>query len=94
MTRYTAHLCGAAPNLSDPDYPPGCVETPADYARQGYNEWHEMARIRTARGERQRLCATCERWAWPSTPCGKLRATSSTYGRSILREAAREERES
>ncbi len=35
MTNYAARICGAAPNLSDPDYPPGCVETPADYARQG-----------------------------------------------------------
>lgn len=57
------------PNIDDPDYPPGCVNTPADYRPLGYLAWHAMAEKRTRCGERQVYCRTCERYRWGSTPC-------------------------
>lgn len=61
------------PNLDNPDWPATCPETPADYVPLDYLAWHAMAEARTKRGERQKLCRHCERYAWLSTPCSKFK---------------------
>jgi hypothetical protein len=58
-----------SPDLDNPDWPVGCVNTPPDYAQLSYGDWHTMAEARTKRGERQVWCKTCERWRWKTTPC-------------------------
>ena len=78
MTRYTVHLdASPPPDLANPDWPQTCPETPADYVPLSYNEWHDMAAARTKRGETQRWCPCCERWAWVSTPCKRFKEARS-----------------
>lgn len=61
------------PNLADPDWPTDCIERPTTYRPLGYLAWHAMAEARTRRGERQRYCRSCERYAWTTTSCTRIR---------------------
>lgn len=55
MARYRTFICGDYSFLDCPHNPD---------PRLGYLEWHEDARRRGARGERQFRCPVCERYVW------------------------------
>jgi hypothetical protein len=50
--------------------PPGACQV----QRMGYLHWHWMAEDLTEQGERQALCAACERWKFKRERCAIFRA--------------------